>query len=86
MVDTVTIRVSGSLRRYIEQRAGKDGMYESASEYIRDLIRRDFEREEQRKWAWLTKELESGMMASESDFVPFDVESIIRDAKAEYGA
>lgn len=86
MVDTVTIRVSGPLRRFIDQRAGDGGLYESASEYLRDLIRHDFEKEDNRKWTALADELKPALNAKQSEFVPFDAQSIIKDAKARHGA
>ena len=86
MTDTVTIRVSGPLRRFIDQRAGDNGLYESASEYLRDLIRHDFEAEEHRKWSALAQELKPAIDAKQSEFVAFDAKSIIKDAKARHGA
>jgi len=56
---------------------------ESASEYVRDLIRRDYQRLEERKWSWFMDQLRPGMEADESEFVPFDPEGIIRAAKNE---
>ena len=56
---------------------------ESASEYVRDLIRRDYQRLEERKWSWFMDQLRPGMEADESEFVPFDPEEIIRVAKNE---
>ncbi len=84
MAETLTIRLSGPLRRFIERRSGENGLYENASEYVRDLVRRDFEKEEQRKWSMLTEELNSALMADQSEYVPFDVEAIIDQARAEY--
>ncbi|MFZ4766106.1 MAG: type II toxin-antitoxin system ParD family antitoxin, partial [Roseimicrobium sp.] len=51
------------------------------SEYIRDLVRRDYEREEQRQWQWLRQELKAGAQADESDFIALDADSIIAEAK-----
>ncbi len=86
MTDTVTIRVSGTLRNFINQRAGENGLYESASEYLRALIRHDYEQKENRKWVMLAKELKPALQAKQSEFFPFDAQSIIKDAKAKYGA
>lgn len=84
MADTVTIRLSGPLRQFINERAGETGLYENASEYLRDLIRRDFEKEERRKWALLARELKPAMEADDSEYVPFDVKALIAQAQAEY--
>ena len=50
-------------------------------EYIRDLVRRDYEREEQRKWLWLRQELTAGTEAPESRFIALDADTIIAEAK-----
>ena len=82
MSASLTIQVPGELGSFVEQRVGKSGLYESASEYIRDLVRRDYEQEEQRRWTWLEQELAPGMQAAESEFVPLDAASVIAEAKA----
>ncbi len=41
MAEGVNVRITGKLRTFIEEQAGINGLYESASEYVRDLIRRD---------------------------------------------
>ena len=83
MTEGVNVRITGKLRRFIEEQAGPDGLYESANEYVRDLIRRDYQRQEERKWSWLVSQLRPGMEADESDFVAFDPEDIIETAKKE---
>lgn len=82
MAEGVNVRFAGELQRFIQERIGVSGLYASASEYIRDLVRRDYEREEQRKWAWLRQELKGGVEAPESDFVPLKADSLIAEAKA----
>ncbi len=83
MAEGVNVRITGKLRRFIEKQAGPDGLYESASEYVRDLIRRDYQRQEERKWSWLIDQLRPGMESDESEFLPFDQEEIINTAKKE---
>jgi antitoxin ParD1/3/4 len=56
-------------------------LYASASEYLRDLVRRDYEKLEARRWASLRAELKAGLEAERSEFVPLDVEKIIAKAK-----
>ena len=82
MAEGVNVRFAGELQRFIQSRVSDAGLYGSASEYIRDLVRRDYEREEQRKWAFLRQELKSGAEAVVSEFVPLDPDSIISEAKA----
>jgi len=81
MAEGVNVRFAGELQRFIQHRTGESGLYGSASEYIRDLVRRDYEREEQRKWLWLREELKAGAQADEGEFVALDASSIIAEAK-----
>jgi antitoxin ParD1/3/4 len=81
MAEGVNVRFAGELQKFIQVRVGEAGLYATASEYLRDLVRRDYEREEARKWASLRAELKAGMEADESEFVPFDIEKIIATAK-----
>ena len=39
----INARLSRPLAEYVETMVGEDGLYETPSEYIRDLIRRDME-------------------------------------------
>jgi hypothetical protein len=45
--------ITVKLLRFIQERAGPNGLYKPASEYLRDLIGRDFQCQEERKWSWL---------------------------------
>jgi len=81
MAEGVNVRFAGELQRFIQHRISTSGLYSSASEYIRDLVRHDYEREEKRKWTWLRDELKAGVAAEESEFVALDADSIIREAK-----
>ena len=81
MAEGVNVRITGKLRRFIEEQTSPNGLYESASEYVGDLIRRDYQRLEERKGGWFMDQLRPGMEADESEFVPFDPEEIIRAAK-----
>jgi antitoxin ParD1/3/4 len=81
MAEGVNVRFAGELQRFVRDRVGESGIYNSASEYIRDLVRHDYEREEQRKWQWLRQELKDGAEADESEFVTLDAGSIIAQAR-----
>lgn len=41
--DRINARLSAPLAKFVEHMVGEDGLYETPSEYIRDLIRRDME-------------------------------------------
>ncbi|CAB1077538.1 hypothetical protein D1AOALGA4SA_5325 [Olavius algarvensis Delta 1 endosymbiont] len=83
LTEEVNVRITGKLRRFVEEQASPNGLYESASEYVRDLIRRDYQRQEERNWSWLMNQLRPGMNADESKFVSLDAEEIIKAAKIE---
>ena len=79
MSDAMNIRVSsGQLRSYIESQTGENGFYESVSEYVRSLIRADYEKAERKKWRSLYSELEAGITADESEFIDCSAEEIKR--------
>jgi antitoxin ParD1/3/4 len=82
MAEGVNVRFAGELQRFIQNRVGVSGIYASASEYIRDLVRHDYEREEQRKAIWLRQELKPGLEAPESAFTELDADHFISEAKA----
>jgi antitoxin ParD1/3/4 len=44
----INARLSGSLAAYVEKMVSEIGLYETPSEYVRDLIRRDMEQREGR--------------------------------------
>jgi antitoxin ParD1/3/4 len=44
----INARLSPPLAAFVEQMVGPNGLYETPSEYIRDLIRRDMERSQVR--------------------------------------
>ena len=82
MAEGINVRFAGALQQFIHERVRGSGLYGSASEYIRDLVRRNFEREDARKWCWLRGELRAGTEADESKFVPLNAETVIRKAKS----
>lgn len=85
MAEGVNVRFSGALRAFVEQRAGQGGLYGSVSEYIRDLVRRDYEREEARRWDALHSELKAGLAAEDSEFVSLDSGEVLAEAKRRKG-
>ena len=83
MAEGINVRVTGKLKRFIMEQTSQSGLYESASEYVRDLIRRDYHLHEARKWRWLMDQIRPGAEADETEFVPLDAEEIIKAAKKE---
>lgn len=83
MAEGVNVRISGKLKEYISLQVGPDGLYENASEYVRDLIRKDYLRQEELKMDLLYKRLMPGMQADEKEFLEFDPEKVIETAKKQ---
>jgi len=83
MAGGIDVRITGKLRRFFEAQAGPNWFCESAGEYVRDLIRRDYQRQEERKWSRLVDQLRPGMNVDESEFVPMDPKEVIKSAKKE---
>ena len=77
----VTLRISGSLRDHLEECTGKHGLYETPSEYLRDLIRRDMEQKEIEKWERLRTALAEGLSAKDSDYKELSVDRIKERAR-----
>lgn len=86
MAEGVNVRFSGERQRFIQERTGDTGIYSSASQYIRDLVRRDYQREEHRKWLCLQHNLQAGMEAPDADFVSIDVHDLIEEARSRRAA
>lgn len=77
MAESVNVRITGKLIKFVKEQTGPEGMYESVSEYIRALIRQDYERFEEHRWQKLHGELEPGMNAGEGEFVEISAEDVI---------
>lgn len=81
MAEGINVRFAGPLQRFIQSRTGPQGIYHSVSEYIRDLVRNDYKTEMERQSDALYQELKAGAAAPLSDFVPLDVEAILKNAR-----
>jgi len=75
--ENVNVRVTGDLRSHLKQQIGQFGLYENASEYIRDLIRRDL-KDRKSAWDWLRQELEPGIRANERQFIKVTAADVIK--------
>jgi len=75
---TLTVRLSGSLSEFVATNVGEDGSYENVSEYIRDLIRRDKEREQAASFDRLKAELVHAFAAPEDTYQPLSAADVIK--------
>lgn len=74
---TMTVRLSRPLSEFVAANVGEHGDYESVSEYLRDLIRRDKARKEQAAFEQLKAELAHAYAAPESSFQPLTAADVI---------
>lgn len=81
MAEGVHVRFAGELEQFIQNRVSGSGLYSSASEYIWDLVRLDYEREERRKALRLRQELKPGLDAADSAFMELNADTLIAEAK-----
>lgn len=80
MAEGINVRLSGRLQDFVkEQSHSETGLFQSSSEYIRDLIRRDYEKSEKEKRDWLRSELEAGAQAPESEFQPVSASDFLAE-------
>jgi Arc/MetJ-type ribon-helix-helix transcriptional regulator len=77
----VTLRISGGLRDHIEECTGEHGLYETPSEYLRDLVRRDMEKNESEKWERLRMAITEGLSAKDSDYKELSAAGIKKRAR-----
>lgn len=73
----LNVRVSGTLGDFVSQTIGEDGDYDNASEYVRDLIRRDKASKEAQAFELLKSELQLSFAAPDSEYMPLNHDDII---------
>ncbi|NOQ34891.1 MAG: transcriptional regulator [Methylococcaceae bacterium] len=78
--ENVNVRVTGELRNHLQQQIGVKGLYENASEYIRDLIRNDLKQHHE-SWDWLKQELEPALRADENTYITVTADDVINRNK-----
>ena len=64
---SINVRVSGALKRHVETTTTK-GDFESVSEYVRDLIRRDKAALEEATFASVKAQLQEAFSVPESEY------------------
>ena len=74
---TMTVRISGALSEFVAANVGSTGNYESVSEYIRDLIRRDKNRSEREAFDRLKAEVERAFDAPDDTYQRLSAEEVV---------
>ena len=75
---TMTVRINDTLSEFVAQRVGEEGVYESVSEYVRDLIRRERESKDQAQFERLKTELKLAFSAPDSSYHPLSAADVIQ--------
>ncbi len=82
MAEGVNVRLTDKLQDFVSLKTDSDqAVFTSASEYIRDLIRHDMEREESRKGSALKTETSAGVEADESEILATYAAETIPESK-----
>jgi len=80
---TMTVRVSGALSDFVAANVGETGAYESVSEYIRDLIRRDKTRSERDAFLRLKAELARAYAAPDDTYHALSAADVIEKNRTQ---
>ena len=73
----LNVRLGGSLKDYVANSIGESGDYDNASEFVRDLIRRDKAETEQKRFELLKAELQKAFAAPDNTYIETTAEEII---------
>lgn len=73
----LSVRLTEPLTEFVSGRVGVQGDYDNASEYVRDLIRRDRERQEQRAFEALKATLQEAFDQPDDSYVDVTLEDVI---------
>ncbi len=79
---TMTVRLSGPLAEFVASNVCEQGEYESVSEYVRSLIRRDKANKEAEAFERLKAELTHAFAAPESSYRPLAAAEVIARNRA----
>jgi len=80
----INTRLPQQLASYVEEICGPHGLYETTSEFIRELIRQHYEKNELHKWQTLNNRLAPGANANINEFEQINPEKQIKQFKNKY--
>ncbi len=80
MAGEIKISFDKELTQFLRSKKSS-GAYRSAHDFIRHLVRREYEHEQRQNSMWFRSQLKSGAGASDDDFIPIDAEGIMAEAK-----
>jgi len=77
----LNVRISGSLKNFVSDEI-KQGSYENVSEYIRNLIRRDQAKVENKAFENLKAELKLAFSAPDTEYTELSIDDVINTKTA----
>lgn len=78
MTDTINIQLTGELKKLVDTRTGKSGLYTTPYEYVSNLIRRDIKENEQ----YEREVAEMLLKARSSSILPYDADEFFKKQRA----
>lgn len=79
----LNVRINGPLAAFVGEKVGPDGRYENVSEYVRDLIRREAEREEAASFDELKAELQRAFAQPDEAYTDWNVDDFLSELKTK---
>ncbi len=73
----INVRVKGSLSEFVSSNIDETGDYDNVSEYVRDLIRKDKARIEEKSFEVLKAELQMAFAKPESEYTELSADDVI---------
>lgn len=73
----LSVRLTEPLTEFVSGKVGVEGDYDNASEYVRDLIRRDREREERRAFERLKATLQKAFAQPDEAYTEVTLEDVL---------
>ena len=83
---SLNVRLNSKLSTFVAENVGEDGLYDNASEYVRDLIRKDKERVEREGFEALKAELQRAFATPLEDYVLTSAEDVIARGRKRWQA
>jgi Arc/MetJ-type ribon-helix-helix transcriptional regulator len=80
----INTRLPDQLAEYVAEVCGNQGFYETASEFVRDLIREHYEKAQTQKWQNLLAKLAPGANAGIEEFHQIDPAEQLASFKERY--
>ena len=74
---TITFQIDAQLSAFVAENVGHEGAYETISEYVRDLIRRDKERVEREDVERIKLELKQAYSAPDNRYAALTADDVI---------